>query len=183
MFAMAGPLPNRKHEIFAVELATGAPLESAYLTAGYKAGRAARFNASRLRNKPHLRERINELFVAAAKDAVVGIGWLQYKLIDIIEGKAESRSGFRDGKPFEERDRMGALVALARTLGITDGSTVNVNATAQAGVGLAPQITDEDRIRALANLLARQKTEATTLNLSDFTDDQIKEAAQVTGRY
>jgi hypothetical protein len=159
MFAMAGPLPNRKHEIFAVELATGAPLESAYLTAGYKAGRAARFNASRLRNKPHLRERINELFAAAAKDAVVGIGWLQHKLIDIIEGKAESRSGFRDGKPFEERDRLAALVALLRSLGVTD-TNVNVKAIAAAGVSLAPEISDEDRIRALGVLLARQKVEA-----------------------
>jgi len=175
--AMAGPLPNRKHEIFAVELATGAPLESAYLTAGYKPGRAARFNASRLRNKPWLRERLNELFEAAAKDAVVGIGWVQRNLIDIIEGKSESKGGMRDGKPFTETDRLAALTSLARTLGITD---VNVSATAIAGA-IAPQITDADRVRALENLLARQKLAAppSELSVEDTISALHKELAQL----
>jgi hypothetical protein len=176
MFAMAGPLPNRKHEIFAIELATGAPLESAYLAAGYKPGRAARFNASRLRNKPWLRARLNELFDAAAKDAVVGIGWVQRNLIAIIEGRAESKAGERDGKPFVERDRLAALVALLRSLGVNDGTTVSVSATAQAG-SFAVDVTDEMRVAAIEAFLAKVKIKTELprpADLAGFSQDELE---------
>jgi hypothetical protein len=61
------PLKNRYHEIFAQKLATGAPLLNAYLSAGYKNSSSARYNASRLRNSPAVRERVNELLAQSAK--------------------------------------------------------------------------------------------------------------------
>src|SRR5258708_30007772 len=61
------PLKNRQHEIFAQELAAGAPLLSAFQSAGYKDSSSARYNASRLRNSPAVRERVNELLAQSAK--------------------------------------------------------------------------------------------------------------------
>jgi len=132
---MSGPLPNRKHEICAVEWATGAPLLDGYLAGGYKPGYSARFNASRLRNMPHVRARMDELFRESAKNAIVGIGWVQRKLIDIAEGREPAKiKTHSDGKQVVERDKLAALVALARTLGIND---MNVSATAIAGASAA----------------------------------------------
>ena len=60
-------LRNHRHEIFAVELAAANPPLRAYLAAGYKPARGARFNALRLRNAPEIRARVNELREAEAK--------------------------------------------------------------------------------------------------------------------
>lgn len=154
MFAMAGPLPNRKHEIASIEWATGAPLLDGYLAAGYKPGYSARFNASRLRNKAHIRSRMEELFQEAAKDAIVSIGWVQRKLIEVATGREPTKIRTdSDGKTVEERDRLAALVALAKTLGVHD---VNISATAIAGAAAEPEhLSDIDVARRMAFLLAQ----------------------------
>src|SRR6266853_1302658 len=130
MLASATPkLTNRRHEAFAIELASGAPLRTAFITAGYKDSYSAPYNASRLRNSPKVRERINELLSEFAERSFVKLEWIQARLVDIIERKAESKQGVRDGKPFEEIDRMAALVALAKTIGaINDGANASANA-------------------------------------------------------
>lgn len=76
-------LKNRRHEIFALELATGAPLLSAYLAAGYKDSYSARFNASRLRNK--IRERVNELLQEHGERSRIKAEWVQEQIAPLLE--------------------------------------------------------------------------------------------------
>src|SRR5258708_4269217 len=127
-------LANRRHEAFAIELASGAPLRTAFITAGYKDSYSAPYNASRLRNSPKVRERINELLEQFAERSFVKLEWVQARLVEIIEGKSESKGGMRDGRAFTETDRLAALATLARTLGVTD-VTVNANAEASMTIG------------------------------------------------
>jgi hypothetical protein len=110
-------------------------------------------NARKLSHKAPVKAWIAELHERAAERAVVGIEWLQHKFVEIIQGKAVSRIGVRDGKPFEEVDRLAAMVGLMRTLGIGEAS-VNLNAVAAAGnVCFDPNVvTDEDRVRALGSI-------------------------------
>jgi len=50
--------------MFALALAAGKLPLRAYLAAGYNQASTARFNAFRLRNKPEVRARVEELLVA-----------------------------------------------------------------------------------------------------------------------
>jgi phage terminase small subunit len=113
-------LQNRRHEIFATELAAGAPLLSAYLTAGYRETYSARFNASRLKNTPKVRERIDELLHEFSRNTFVKLEWIQHELVAIVEGRADSVVREEVGentKKIREQDRIGALGMLARTVG------------------------------------------------------------------
>ena len=58
-----GALSNRKHELFAQELAKGATQDAAYVSAGYKPDRGA---ASRLSAKVNIQARVSELQERAA---------------------------------------------------------------------------------------------------------------------
>jgi hypothetical protein len=78
-------LRNRKHEIFALELASGAPLLSAFLAAGYKDSYSARYNASRLRNDPRVKERTNELLQEHADRTAIKVEWVQNKVAPFLE--------------------------------------------------------------------------------------------------
>jgi hypothetical protein len=78
-------LANRRHEVFAVELAAGAPLLSAYLTAGYKESYSARFNASRLRNTPVVRQRVDELLAEFGERSAIKLAYVQAKVLDLLE--------------------------------------------------------------------------------------------------
>jgi hypothetical protein len=78
-------LANRRHEVFALELATGAPLLSAYLTAGYKESYSARFNASRLRNTPAVRQRVDELLAEFGERSAIRLEYIQAKVLDLLE--------------------------------------------------------------------------------------------------
>jgi len=78
-------LANRRHEVFAVELATGAPLLSAYLTAGYKESYSARFNASRLRNTSAVRQRVDELLAEFGERSAIKLEYVQAKVLDLLE--------------------------------------------------------------------------------------------------
>jgi hypothetical protein len=85
---MAGPLQNAKHERFCREFATGETLSAAYVRAGYTDSRNARFNASRLRNTPACRERINELMAQFADAATVKVQYLQASIVPILQASA-----------------------------------------------------------------------------------------------
>jgi phage terminase small subunit len=78
-------LKNRKHEIFALELASGAPLLSAFLAAGYKDSYSARYNASRLRNNDRVKERVNELLQEHADRTAIKVEWVQNKIAPFLE--------------------------------------------------------------------------------------------------
>jgi phage terminase small subunit len=78
-------LTNRRHEIFALELASGAPLVSAFLVAGYKESYSAPYNASRLRNTPKVRERINELLQEHGERSRIKVEWVQEQIAPLLE--------------------------------------------------------------------------------------------------
>jgi phage terminase small subunit len=61
-------LPNPKHERFAQELAKGKSADAAYVTAGY---RENRHNASTLRNKQNILNRLAELLERAQQNEVI----------------------------------------------------------------------------------------------------------------
>src|SRR6266481_6431844 len=84
LFAMP-QLKNRRHEIFALELASGAPLVSAFLAAGYKDSYSARYNASRLRNDSREKERINELLQEHADRTAIKVEWVQNKIAPFLD--------------------------------------------------------------------------------------------------
>jgi hypothetical protein len=66
------PLRNPRHEIFAQHVAAGVPATEAMALAGFKKPLAS--NARRLRNMPHVRERIEALWADAARLCGVTIG-------------------------------------------------------------------------------------------------------------
>jgi Terminase small subunit len=92
---MAGPLPNRKWEIFAREYASGESLSVAYIRAGYLDSRNARFNASRLSHKRTVRERIQELKDQFAEASGIKKEYLQHALLPTI--RANPQDLFVDG--------------------------------------------------------------------------------------
>ena len=66
---MSGPLPNTKQERFAQLIAMNVPGAQAYAEAGYDNADFAAENARKLRNKRHVKARINEL-AASTSDMV-----------------------------------------------------------------------------------------------------------------
>jgi hypothetical protein len=153
-----GPLPQLKWERFAVEVASGTPYAIAYERAGFKPSPYSRHNGSKLAHREPVKGRIQQLLAESAREAVVGIGFIQHLLVDIALGRSESVVKVdADGKRSTETDRLAALQALCKTLGITDGTSLTVNASAAA---IANNITDQDRQRALAALFAKFKARA-----------------------
>ncbi len=143
-------LANRRHEIFAVELAAGTPLLESYLRAGYRDTYSARFNASRLRNTPKIAMRIMELLDDFKERTFCKIEYVQRELVKIVEGRADSSVKVdADGNQVRERDRLGALDKLARTLG---GYATQVDVTHGVGDGLnvlfAALSADDQRVLA-----------------------------------
>lgn len=86
---MAGPLQNLRHERFCRELAAGEGLASAYVRAGFKDSPNARFNASRLRNTPDCRRRIDELAEQFAEHAALKLEYLQAQLLQLLQANAQ----------------------------------------------------------------------------------------------
>lgn len=98
IYGLAMPqLKNRRHELFAVELATGAPLLSAFLAAGYRDSYSARYNASRLRNTPAVRTRVDELLTEFGERSLVQKDWVLSQLIPIVEGNIKELFEVRAG--------------------------------------------------------------------------------------
>ncbi|SRR5258705_2046575 len=86
---MAGPLPNLKWERFAREYASGESLASAYIRAGFADTANARFNASRLRNKPAVRVRIDELMEQFAEASAVKVEYLQHQILPLLRANGQ----------------------------------------------------------------------------------------------
>jgi hypothetical protein len=160
-------LANHRHERFAQEIALGSSPRAAYILCGYKDSPFSRPNASKLKHSPKVTARIAELVEEWGESCKVQLSWVQHGLLAIAEGRAVSRT-VKNGKGelIEERDRLAALVALLRSLGVTD-MTVNANAVAAAGA--VGEVTDDDRKRALAALFAKFKAKAETVPLVQQT--------------
>jgi hypothetical protein len=152
-----GKLSNRRHEIFATELASGAPLLTSYLRAGYKESYSARFNASRLKNTAKVSERIDELLAEFSRTTFVKLEWIQHQLVNIIEGKDPSCLTTGEKGEFVERNRLAALTALAKTI---TGTQLQVKhehdisdelAAIFASLSVADQRVFREALRALAD--------------------------------
>jgi Terminase small subunit len=183
---MAGPLQNLRWERFAREYASGESLVSAYKRAGFdKAGKYAKFNASRLRNKAPVKGRIDELMEQFAERTAVGVEYLQHQLLPLLRVNAQDLYGpdgrlrsvidlereigaaiksikYKDGAISEVvlADKIAAAGLLLRSIGIGAGASVNVTA-----IAAADNVSDEDRKRALAALFARWKAKAEAVPL------------------
>src|SRR5271154_5309100 len=93
-------LKNPRRELFAIEVASGTPLDRAYVAAGFKGGRWARPNASKLAHRPEVAVRIGELQQQYATEGGLQAAYIQAKLLPLIE--ADLRHLFEkgsDGKP------------------------------------------------------------------------------------
>jgi hypothetical protein len=92
-----GRLRNVRHELFAIEVAAGTPVDRAYVAVGFKGGKWARPNGSKLAHKPHVGQRIAELQQQYAIDGGLQAAYIQQKLLPLIE--ADIRQLFeKDGE-------------------------------------------------------------------------------------
>src|SRR5215470_561057 len=87
--AMPGTLRNLKWERFAREYASGESLACAYVRAGFADTPNARFNASRLRNKPAVRARIDELMWQFAEASAIKVEYLQHQLLPLLRANGQ----------------------------------------------------------------------------------------------
>ena len=93
-------LRNPRRELFAIDVASGTPLDRAYVAAGFKGGRWARPNASKLAHQPEVGVRIGELQQQYALQGGLQAAYIQAKLLPLIE--ADIRQLFekdQNGKP------------------------------------------------------------------------------------
>ena len=83
---MPGPLKNARHERFAQELAKGATADAAYAAAGYKPNRC---NASRLKSKENIFDRVQELTGRIAdkvtEKVAIDAAWVLKKAVELHE--------------------------------------------------------------------------------------------------
>jgi phage terminase small subunit len=188
-------LKSLRREHFAIEVASMTPLASAYVAAGYADSCWAGANARKLSHVPEVAARIDELQTECRARSGIKIEYLQAQLLKIIEARpqapgdrehevATKMTSDADGNWRFEVDRMAAIVALCKTIGaFSDAAQVTVSATATAGA-MAPAITDEDRVRALESLMARQPQkpvqERLAENMRQF--DQLAAEARQEGR-
>jgi hypothetical protein len=174
-------LRNGQHEEFAQGVAAGLSQRDAWVAAGYS---AKSNNSDRTAALPHVAARIAYLR-AAFNDRVEGNGkiklqWLQRKYIDIVVADPTKFSKIEDGAcvvkdrkklggsatKFQidaagrleiEIDRKAALDSLTRTVG---GFVTKAEVSGPDGGPLEVEnITDADRARALAAILARARAE------------------------
>jgi phage terminase small subunit len=121
-------LKNLRHERFAQEIALGASPRAAYISVGFKDSAYSRPNASKLKHSPHVSARIAELLHEWGDACGVQLSWIQHELLAIAEGRAVSRTSVNSkGERFEEWDRLAALNALLKSVGVgedTNGKTV-----------------------------------------------------------
>jgi Terminase small subunit len=162
-----GPLQNVKWERFAREFAAGESLEAAYVRAGYeKAGKFARFNASKLRNKPAVKARIAELMEQFAEQAAVHADYVRQKLLPVLQANVQDMfdaSGKikpahllqrefanavksikldKHGRIAEVHmvDKIAAAATILKSIGaIDDGSDTAVQVNVLAGLGIEDQ--------------------------------------------
>ncbi len=80
-------LKNIRREAFANEVATMTPVDRAYVLAGFKDGRNARSNGSRMAHDPEVEARINELRAEFRREAWLHVEYLQRLLLPVAEAK------------------------------------------------------------------------------------------------
>lgn len=103
------PLQNAKHERFCREYASGETLPAAYVRAGYLDSKNAPFNASRLRNRPDCRARIDELMQEFADQAALKVQYLQMQLLPALQANMADL--------FDDRGKLKPVTELRRELG------------------------------------------------------------------
>lgn len=147
-------LDNARHERIAQLLAANCSAEEASAQAGYDRNKSSFApNARKRAQRPEIRARVKELQGQVADRLVdVTAEWIQQRVAKIAAAEI----------PIEDV-RASDVIAAARLLAqMIPGAMAptKVASTNPDGDGppLAPEITDEDRIRALTVLLARQKT-------------------------
>ena len=120
---MAGPLSNRRHELFAVALAGGATEQAAYEKAGYEGDRG---NAARLTANDSIRARVAELQGQVADKATVDVATVCEKLTAIILAPPSEASETnplcevrmsKAGPYYAFPDKLGAIKELAKLMG------------------------------------------------------------------
>lgn len=128
--------------------------EQASLDAGYPQNSSFASNARKRATYPHIKARVAELQSQQAACMVIDAAWLQGKVARLAGYEIELRH-------VKASDIIAAANLLAKMI---PGALVplKVAPTDPSGEGppLAPEITDEQRVRALMDLLARHKTEA-----------------------
>lgn len=178
-----GRLSNDKQERFAQAIAVSVPDVQAYTDAGFEGGEYAARNASKLKNKPKVRARIDELckstedlvelrrvmldefYVAALKvdrstmydddGTMKRLCDLQPEQRQLIESVVESKGKFGMTHNVQMPSKLVAAGQLAKLHGLDRASKTEL--TGKDGAPLVPEYTDEDRERAIAVFLAKNK--------------------------
>jgi hypothetical protein len=96
-------LRNPKHELFAIEIASGVPCDRAYVAAGYPNSKWARPNGAKLAQQPKVAARIGELQGDFALRGGLSAEYIQRRLLPLIE--ADLRELFEVGPDGTQRLR------------------------------------------------------------------------------
>lgn len=166
-------LRNRRHELFAQEVACGAPLASAYVLAGYTNSKFAKFNGSRLANSPAVKVRIDELQKEFAERSGIKAEYLQQRLLPLVEADAADFYETIDDGAGRKVHRLRSLADLPRQLRAAIKSIECDPVT-----GTPTKITLHDKIAAGTTLLRSvggfvDKTELTGRDGGPLTLEQL----------
>jgi Terminase small subunit len=93
-------LANLKHELFAIELAAGAPVTSAYVAAGYPPGSASYHNARRLWHHEDVKIRVAEILKESVERARISREYVDAQVaaimdLDPLEVYAPTKKGLK----------------------------------------------------------------------------------------
>jgi hypothetical protein len=114
---MGERLRNTRHERFAREVAALTPLATAYREAGFGGDpRWHPFNASKLANKPRVRERIDELRLEFEKMSAIHVDYVRHHLLRIIEADPRDLYEPDPNDPTGKRQKLRSLSDLPRHL-------------------------------------------------------------------
>ena len=171
-------LSNCRQERFAQLISVSVPAPVAYLQAGFEGGDFAHKNASKLRNKPKIKARVAELSVSdpemvAIRRAMLDEFYVACIKVDrlalvsrIVAGGAddlspvereliEGRQNTKYGTNYIMPKKLEAAEKLARLHGLDRPTKV----AATDSEGNDAPITDEQRVMALAAILAKVQAE------------------------
>jgi hypothetical protein len=114
---MGERLRNTRHERFAREVAALTPLATAYREAGFGGDpRWHPFNASKLANKPRVRERIDELRLEFEKMSAIHVDYVRHQLLRIVEADPRDLYEVDPADPSGKRRRLRPISDLPRHL-------------------------------------------------------------------
>jgi hypothetical protein len=109
-------LKNRRHEHFAIEVASMTPPHRAYLLAGLKDSKWAPYNASKLANAPAVAARIAELQREFADRAQLHVEYLQRVLLPLVEANPQDLFTTTSDPTGRKRDVLRPITELPRAL-------------------------------------------------------------------